>query len=63
MYCTAFALAACGYDEGFEVLKAFANQTHPLNKNIHPAGDILPDLSYLKDSRVDEIKILCQKYL
>lgn len=63
MYCTAFALAACGYDEGFDVLRAFANKTHPLIENIDPAFDILPDLSYIKDSRANEIKILCQQYL
>lgn len=60
LYATAFALAACGYDEGFDVLRAFANQTHPLMKNIHPTLDILPDLSFIKDARVAEIKTLCQ---
>ncbi len=63
MYCTAFCLAACGYQEGFDVLKSFVNQTHPLSKNTHPGVDILPDLSFIKDSRVDEIKMLCRQYL
>lgn len=62
MYCTAFALAACGYDEGFNILKSFASQTHPLSKSIHPTEDILPDLSFINDSRVNEIKKFCQEH-
>ena len=60
MYCTAFCLAACEYQEGFEVLKQFAIKKHPLSKNIHPIVDILPDLEYIKDDRVEEIKALCK---
>ncbi|MDC7997985.1 hypothetical protein [Gilvibacter sediminis] len=63
MYCTAFALAACGYEEGFEILSAFADGSHPLAKTIHPGVDILPDLSYIEDARVDAIKRLCRQYL
>lgn len=63
MYCTAFALAACGYQEGFDILKAFANQTHPLSKSTHPVDDILPDLEYIVDERTKEIKTICEEYL
>ncbi len=63
MYCTAFALASCGYQEGFDILKAFANQSHPLSKNTHPIADILPDLNYIQDERTKDIKDLCEKYL
>lgn len=63
MYCTAFTLAACGYQEGFDILKAFANQSHPLSKNTHPVADILPDLEYIEDERTKEIKDLCEEYL
>lgn len=63
VYCTAFCLAGCGYQEGFDILKAFANQTHPLSKNTHPIADILPDLEYITDERTKEINSLCEKYL
>jgi hypothetical protein len=59
-YCIAFSLAACGYQEGFDLLKQFVNQTHPLSKNIHPITDILPDLNYIEDARIEEIKQLCK---
>lgn len=59
-YCIAFSLAACGYQEGFDVLEQFAIQKHPLSKNTHPIADILPDLEFIKDDRVEEIKALCK---
>ena len=60
LYCIAFSLAACGYQEGFDLLKQFVNQTHPLSKHIHPIADILPDLNYIQDARIEEIKQLCK---
>ena len=59
MYCTAFSLAACGYQEGFKLLKQFADKTHKLSKNIHPKIDILPDLEFINDDRILEIKNIC----
>ena len=62
LYCAAFSLAACGYQEGFDILKEFANKTHLLSKYIHPNADILPDLSFIKDDRVLEIVTICKDY-
>ncbi|SDS52287.1 hypothetical protein SAMN05216503_3333 [Polaribacter sp. KT25b] len=61
-YCIAFCLAACGYQEGFVVLKQFAKQTHLLSKHTHPFVDILPDLIFIKDDRISEISIICKNY-
>ena len=62
IYCTAFCLAACGYQDVFDILLEFANQTHPLSKNRDPKIEILPDLEFIEDKRIHSIKKLCQHY-
>ena len=59
LYCTAFCLAACGFQDGFDILTQFANKTHPLSNNLDPFTEILPDLKFIDDPRVDPIRELC----
>lgn len=59
VYGAALCLAICGHDEGFELLSAFARQTHRLSANIHPVADMLPDLKFIEDPMVLEL----EKYL
>ena len=62
IYCAAFCLAACGYDEGFEILTTFANRTHPLSKDIGPPTDILPDVRFLEGENAKKLEHLCKTY-
>ena len=62
LYCTAFCLSACGYQEGFDILTQFADKSHKLSKHFHPPTDILPDLDFINDKRVEPIKDICKKY-
>ena len=62
IYCTAFCLAACGYDEGFEILTEFATRTHPLSKDIDPVTDMLPDVRFLEGEKAKALEHLCKTY-
>lgn len=57
VYGAALSLAICGYDEGFELLSQFADETHRLSKNIHPLVDMIPDLVFVKDKRAIELEV------
>lgn len=56
VYDGAYFLALCGYDEGYEILSAFAMQTHPLYTGyISPITDMIEDLAYADDVRATRL--------
>lgn len=56
VYDGAYFLALCGYDEGYEMLHAFAMGTHPLCTGyISPITDMIEDLAYADDERATKL--------
>ncbi|GEM_PF-5409982 len=50
VYSAALSLALLDQEEGIQVLKLFAEERHPLQKNIHPKADLVADLKFLDPS-------------
>ncbi len=56
VYSAAFSLAACSNQKGKKTLMQFARGKHPLQKHLHPLGDVAPDLAFLPSNLSEDMK-------